>query len=287
MIALYGHPQTKALGMLGEQPPDQAVRRARSLAKEYTALSKEPVIPAFELIASVASQAAGKDGSYSRRTPIEVLLPWVEAAEQAGIYVVIDLQPGRTDFLTQAKFYEPLLRRPFVGLALDPEWRLEPDQKHLRQIGSVDRIPEYIKKAKDPSDAFRLMGFGHRVYKNYDPRAKIMQKTTHEVLSELGVKDDPLLDVAMELERFETIAAAADTVRDLGLQGETLKVGTPTMGGIIIIAATFIPCLLMARLDNVYILLMLFATIWMATIGFIDDYIKVFKKDKEGLKARG
>ncbi len=137
MIALYGHPQTKALGMLGEQPPDQAVRRARSLAKEYTALSKEPVIPAFELIASVASQAAGEDGSYSRRTPIEVLLPWVEAAEQAGIYVVIDLQPGRTDFLTQAKFYEPLLRRPSVGLALDPEWRLEPDQKHLRQIGSV------------------------------------------------------------------------------------------------------------------------------------------------------
>ncbi|HOB78748.1 MAG TPA: hypothetical protein PKK62_01135 [Ornithinibacter sp.] len=137
MIALYGHPQTKALGMLGEQPPDQAVRRARSLAKEYTALSKEPVIPAFELIASVASQAAVEDGSYSRRTPIEVLLPWVEAAEQAGIYVVIDLQPGRTDFLTQAKFYEPLLRRPSVGLALDPEWRLEPDQKHLRQIGSV------------------------------------------------------------------------------------------------------------------------------------------------------
>ncbi|EFO33659.1 citrate (Si)-synthase [Roseibium sp. TrichSKD4] len=72
----------------------------------------------------------------------------------------------------------------------------------LSEIGSVDRIPEYIARAKDKNDPFRLMGFGHRVYKNYDPRARIMQKTTHEVLGELGIKDDPLLDVAMELEKI-------------------------------------------------------------------------------------
>ncbi len=74
--------------------------------------------------------------------------------------------------------------------------------KMLREIGRVERIPEYVKRAKDKNDSFRLMGFGHRVYKNYDPRAKIMQKTCHEVLNELGIKDDPLLDVAMELERI-------------------------------------------------------------------------------------
>src|SRR6201988_14828 len=73
--------------------------------------------------------------------------------------------------------------------------------KMLGEIGSVDHIPEYIKRAKDPKDSFRLMGFGHRVYKNYDPRAKIMQKTCYEVLNELGIKD-PLLDVAMELEKI-------------------------------------------------------------------------------------
>jgi citrate synthase len=73
--------------------------------------------------------------------------------------------------------------------------------KMLGEIGSVDRIPEFVKKAKDPKDSFRLMGFGHRVYKNYDPRAKLMQKTCHEVLNELGV-NDPLLDVAIELERI-------------------------------------------------------------------------------------
>jgi len=72
----------------------------------------------------------------------------------------------------------------------------------LAEIGTVDQIPEYIRRAKDKEDPFRLMGFGHRVYKNYDPRAKIMQKTTHEVLQELGIKDDPLLEVAMELEKI-------------------------------------------------------------------------------------
>jgi len=72
----------------------------------------------------------------------------------------------------------------------------------LEEIGSVDRIPEYIQRAKDKNDPFRLMGFGHRVYKNYDPRAKIMQKTCHEVLEAVGHKDDPILKVALELERI-------------------------------------------------------------------------------------
>jgi len=72
----------------------------------------------------------------------------------------------------------------------------------LAEIGSVDRIPEYIARAKDKSDPFRLMGFGHRVYKNYDPRATVMRKACHEVLEILGVEDDPLLQVAMELERI-------------------------------------------------------------------------------------
>ena len=74
--------------------------------------------------------------------------------------------------------------------------------KMLGEIGSVDRIPEFVARAKDKNDPFRLMGFGHRVYKNYDPRARVMQKTCHEVLTELGITDDPLLDVAMELEKI-------------------------------------------------------------------------------------
>ncbi|MDC0247276.1 citrate synthase [OCS116 cluster bacterium] len=72
----------------------------------------------------------------------------------------------------------------------------------LEEINSVDNIPEYVKKAKDKNDPFRLMGFGHRVYKNFDPRAKVMQKICHEVLDHLGIKDDPLLAIAVELEKI-------------------------------------------------------------------------------------
>jgi citrate synthase len=72
----------------------------------------------------------------------------------------------------------------------------------LNEISSVDNIPKFIKKAKDKDDPFRLMGFGHRVYKNFDPRAQVMQQSCHEVLDELGIKNEPLLDLAMELERI-------------------------------------------------------------------------------------
>jgi len=77
-----------------------------------------------------------------------------------------------------------------------------------------------------------------------------------------------------------------ETVRDLGLEGQAQKKGTPTMGGIMIIAAIIIPTLLFGDLDNIYIILLLITTLWLGAIGFLDDYIKVFKKNKEGLKGR-
>jgi citrate synthase len=72
----------------------------------------------------------------------------------------------------------------------------------LEEIGDVSRIGEFIKRAKDKTDNFRLMGFGHRVYRNMDPRAAIMRKTCHEVLNELGLNDDPMFKLAMELEKI-------------------------------------------------------------------------------------
>jgi hypothetical protein len=138
LVALYGHPGTPGLGVLGEQPLDAAIARAKKLAAPYRPLSgRTPVVPTFEIIATVATGPPGPDGNYSFEAPISLLRPWVEKARAAGMYVVLDLQPGRTDFLTQAKRYEPLLRLPHVGLALDPEWRLGPGEKHLTQIGSV------------------------------------------------------------------------------------------------------------------------------------------------------
>ncbi|MCF8273574.1 MAG: phospho-N-acetylmuramoyl-pentapeptide-transferase [Flavobacteriaceae bacterium] len=86
--------------------------------------------------------------------------------------------------------------------------------------------------------------------------------------------------------RFLQKQQVGETIRDLGLEGQQQKAGTPTMGGIIIILATLIPVILLAKLENIYIILLIVTTLWMGTIGFIDDYIKKFKKDKEGLKGK-
>jgi hypothetical protein len=148
IVALYGNPTTRYLGVLGEQGVEEAIERAREVAAPYGADGLE-VLPGFEIIASVASVSAGGDGDYSNEMSVDLLRPWVEAAGEEDVYVVLDLQPGRSDFLAQARIYEELLLLPHVGLALDPEWRLEPNQVHLTQIGSVDaeevnRVVEWL-----------------------------------------------------------------------------------------------------------------------------------------------
>lgn len=137
IVALYGHPGTPALGALGEQNVTASVGRARAAAAQYSALSRVRVIPAFEIIATVAQASPGRSGSYSYQTSVASLRPWVTAATKAGLYVTLDLQPGRASLLTQARLYRSLLKLPSVGLALDPEWHLGPHQLPLRQIGSV------------------------------------------------------------------------------------------------------------------------------------------------------
>ena len=138
MVALYGRPGTPALGVLGEQGPEESAVRAKELAAQYEPFSDVPVVPAFEIIATTASAEPGPDGDYSRESTVDDLRPYVDAAREHGVYVVLDLQPGHDDFLTHAQQYEELLELPNVGLALDPEWRLGPDQVHMVQIGSVD-----------------------------------------------------------------------------------------------------------------------------------------------------
>jgi len=159
LVAMYGHPGTPALGVLGEQPLPQAIARAKRLAAPYRALSgATPVVPTFELIATVAQANPGVGGDYSFEAPISLLEPWVLQAGRAGMYVVLDLQPGRSNFLDQAKLYEPLLRLPYVGLALDPEWRLRPNQVPLTEIGSAQasEINSVYRWLADLTDSLRL-----------------------------------------------------------------------------------------------------------------------------------
>lgn len=137
IVALYGTPGVPALGALGEQSLSDTIQRVKALAASYQPYSNEPIYPALEIIASIASSSPTDNGDYSQALDPAQLQPWVEAAQQSGIYVILDLQPGRSDFLSQAKSYQPLLEQPNVGLALDPEWRLAPGQTPLEQIGSV------------------------------------------------------------------------------------------------------------------------------------------------------
>jgi hypothetical protein len=137
LLALYGHPGAPALGALGQQGLSASIARIRAIAASYKSLSSVPVVPAFEIIATVAQASPGPDGSYSYESPASVLWPWVRRAAANGIYVILDLQPGRASVLAQAKRYQQLLALPDVGLAIDPEWKLHPGQRPLQQIGSV------------------------------------------------------------------------------------------------------------------------------------------------------
>lgn len=137
-VAAYGSPITPSLGILGEQGPEESVARVQQLVDEYQPFSPEPVIPAFEIIGTVASGGPGADGNFTNEWAPEEFIPMIDAITEAGGYAVIDLQPGMADLLNQAKIFEELLKRPGVGLALDPEWKLTPGQQPGAQIGVAD-----------------------------------------------------------------------------------------------------------------------------------------------------
>jgi hypothetical protein len=136
-VAFYGHPGAPSLGVLGEQGPADGRARMQEFVDAYSGDGSQ-VVPTYEIIATVASSSAGEDGDYSTEFPVDTFTEWITYASENGMYVLLDLQPGREDFLTQAMLYEELLKLPYVGLALDPEWRLGDDQVHLVQAGSVD-----------------------------------------------------------------------------------------------------------------------------------------------------
>jgi hypothetical protein len=137
-VALYGSPDIAGLGAMGEQSLDQTIVRLNALSDTYQPLSDVKVIPTLEIITTIASANLTANNDYSNELDIAKIQPWVDRAKQENMYVLLDLQSGRTDFLTQAKLYESLLKEPHVGLALDPEWRLQsPEARHLRSIGSV------------------------------------------------------------------------------------------------------------------------------------------------------
>jgi hypothetical protein len=137
IVAFYGAPQDEELGELGIGTPASAARRLEKQAKAY-ARPGRPVLPAMELLAVVAAYAPGEGGRYSTRQDASVIKRYLRAARRAKALLILDIQPGRSDFFTEATRLERWLREPDVGLALDPEWRMGPGQIPGKVIGHVD-----------------------------------------------------------------------------------------------------------------------------------------------------
>jgi len=137
VVAHYGGPTTWKLGILGETAPEEAAVRVEAAAAPF-AQPERPVLPAFELIVSVAQAAPGPDGDHSAPTDLALVRRWLEAARAARMLLILDIQPGLTPFPQEVKRYEELLREPDVGLALDSEWRMPPGQVPGNTIGTVD-----------------------------------------------------------------------------------------------------------------------------------------------------
>ncbi|MBM7052093.1 hypothetical protein [Rothia sp. ZJ1223] len=174
-IALYGAPGRPSLGVLGEQDAPASVARVQELVDQYQPHATETVVPAFEVIVTTASSAPGVDGDYSDAALIEDIEPLIKEAYENDVYVVIDFQPGHSDFLSQVRLYEDLLKYPNVGVGLDPEWRLAPGQVHLQQIGSVtaaeindtlDYLADFTRKNDLPQKMVVLHQFTHTMISN-------------------------------------------------------------------------------------------------------------------------
>ena len=137
VVGLYGAPQDPQLGALGIGTPDQAARRLERQARPYRRGGRD-VLPAFELIATIANASAGADGLYRTRQPRSVVRRYLRAARRAGAILILDIQPGRAEFMDEIRAFEEFLREPDVSLALDPEWSLRPPAVPGQEIGSTD-----------------------------------------------------------------------------------------------------------------------------------------------------
>ncbi|CAA9515403.1 MAG: hypothetical protein AVDCRST_MAG67-3069 [uncultured Solirubrobacteraceae bacterium] len=147
VVAFYGNPAAAALGVLGIGKPTKMMAKLRRQAKPY-ARKTRPILPAFELISSIAANAPGNDGRYVNHVPAEIINRYLRAARKAKALLILDIQPGHADFMSETRRLRRWLKEPDVGLAIDPEWHT-PGAVPGTQLGSttaadVNRVTEYV-----------------------------------------------------------------------------------------------------------------------------------------------
>jgi hypothetical protein len=193
VVAFYGAPQSARLGTLGIGTPAQAATRLRHVARAY-AKKTRPVLPAFELIVTIAAAHPGDDGLYRLHQPDAVIARYLRAARRAKALLLLDIQPGRGDFLSEAQRLERWLREPDVGIALDPEWHVGPTEIPGQTIGSVT-APEINDVA----------AFVSAIVRRYDLPEKLFvvhQFTAGMIKDKAAVLQPPGLAVTMNVDGF-------------------------------------------------------------------------------------
>jgi hypothetical protein len=192
VVAFYGAPQSHQLGALGIGSPNHAARRLAEQAEPY-AKKTRPVMLAFELLADVANHDPGRDGLYRTRQPPSVIRRYLAAARRAKALLLLDIQPGHADFLTETRHLDRWLREPDVGLALDPEWHT-PGAVPGTQIGSV--------QADDVNAVARHVAAIVRKYQLPEKLFVVHQFTPNMIAGKERVQQLPGLAMTMNVDGF-------------------------------------------------------------------------------------
>jgi hypothetical protein len=196
VVAYYGAPQSTELGALGVGTPASALARLERQAKPYARRTR-PVLPALELIASIANADPGEDGLYRTRQPDAVIARYLRAARRAKALLLLDIQPGRSDFFTEATRLERWLREPDVGLALDPEWRVREGEIPGEVIGHVE-AREVNATTAWLAGVTRRGGLPHKVV--------IVHQFTDDMVDETALRPRDGLEIVLNADGFGTRA---------------------------------------------------------------------------------
>lgn len=194
VVAYYGAPQDAQLGALGIGTPAHAVARLERQARPYGRRSR-PVMPALELLAVVAANSPGEGGRYNLRQPDSVIRRYLHAARRAKALLILDIQPGRSDFFTEATRLKRWLKYPDVGLALDPEWRMDPGQVPGQVIGHVG-AREVNATAAWLSQLVRRRDLPEKLF--------LVHEFTEDMVPEAQLKRPPGLAYVLNVDGFGT-----------------------------------------------------------------------------------
>jgi len=193
VVAFYGAPQDEALGALGIGSPAQAADRLAKQAKPY-ARSDRPALPAFELLATVANADPGQDELYRTRQSPGLVRRYLDAARAAGALLILDIQPGRANFMSETRAFEEFLREPDVSLALDPEWHIGPGEVPGETLGSVTA-----------ADVNRVGAYLSGIVERYDLPEKLLvvHQFTFDMIEDRDeLQDHPGVELTLNVDGF-------------------------------------------------------------------------------------